>query len=526
VVSVTPNDPIVFSEGAPSASPSVPAPASVYGRELGADTVHRYGADGANATVALVDTGVARVPDLAGRIVAVPDPHTASPPGPGEAPPLVGCADFSGDTAFGTAPTCRDGYGHGTFMAGIIAGDGAASAGRYRGVAPAARIADIKIAGDNGAADVSKVLAAIQYAVSFKDVIQPPVRVLNLSLGTTSRKDYRHDPLNYAVERAWASGLVVVVAAGNTGPGRSTVTKPADDPLVLTVGAVDDVETASADDDRLPNFSARGPATFDDYGDPPAPATAGDGTALEVAKPDVVAPGGRLVSLRPVDANGNPTPTAVPPPASGSWSDNHYRRGSGTSMATAAVSGVAALYADAKARLGAEWTANDPQRFKRAVVRTARPVAGGPSIAVGRGLVDAFGGIRAAILDGPVAPAVPEAAGDGSLAASRGAASQTVRDCTDRERLLRLTPFGPCTVTIDGERTAQNQMWMAERYRGEWTGSSWYGSSWYGSSWYGSSWYGSSWYGSSWYGSSWYGSTDDRSYGAATNGSSWYGGWE
>src|SRR5207245_1877202 len=121
--------------------------------------------------------------------------------------------------------------------------------------------------------------AAIQWVVSFKD--RYGIKVLNLSLGTDSTQTYRTDPLNYAVERAWDSGIVVVVSASNRGPGPATISKPGDDPLVITVGAVDDRGTPGLGDDELPNFSSHGP-------------TAADG----LAKPDLVAPGGHIVSLR------------------------------------------------------------------------------------------------------------------------------------------------------------------------------------------------------------------------------------
>ena len=152
--------------------------------------------------------------------------------------------------------------------------------------------------------------------MSYKD--QYGIRVLNLSLGTDSSQSYRVDPLNYAVERAWAAGLTVVVAAGNLGPTAATVTKPADDPFVLSVGAVDDRGTPGLGDDMLPDFSSRGP-------------TAADG----LSKPDLVAPGGHLISLR---APGSAIDTDFPPASPGP-----YRRGSGTSMATGVVSGVVAL---------------------------------------------------------------------------------------------------------------------------------------------------------------------------------------
>ena len=542
VQAVTPNEVARPAASSTTTTPASSAPRSVFNRELGVDRVRSYGITGRGATVAVIDTGIARVPDLASRaadgtlgpsrVVAVPDPD-APQPNPGEAPRTAPCANFSGEGR-SDAAGCRDDHGHGTFMAGLIAGNGQASGGRYTGVAPEASIADIKIGGRTGAADVSKILAAIQYVVVFRDTIQPPVRAINLSLGTTSRQHYRHDPLNYAVQRAWTAGLTVVVSAGNTGPptaegaagNRGTISKPGDDPLVITVGAVDDLDSPTIEDDRLPEFTGRGPAWFAER----------DGQVSDerLAKPDVVAPGAHVVSLRPVDAGGTATPTEIPAPSEGSWHTSHYRRGSGTSMATAMVSGVAALYAQTR---GSQWGVADPDRFKAALKKSARTVASKDPNAVGAGLVDAPWTLVFAHVDDHVKPTPMSAQGDGLLGLSRGDAVVTSRPCTAKEKLLNSLhgDLQPCPVVIDGERTAQDMAWDSEARRAFTDGSSWYGSSWYGSSWYGSSWYasswnGSSWYGSSWYGSSWYGSFDEGArYGDETttvNGSSWYGAWD
>jgi subtilisin family serine protease len=130
------------------------APASDYVGAVRADVAADHRLNGGGVTVALLDTGVSPVADLGGRLVNVTDDLT------GHVSP---CVNFAGDG------TCDDGYGHGTFLAGIIAGDGAASGGRWTGVAPAARVLSVKVAGRGGAADVSTVLAAIQWVVSFKD---------------------------------------------------------------------------------------------------------------------------------------------------------------------------------------------------------------------------------------------------------------------------------------------------------------------------------------------------------------------
>src|SRR5207248_9726699 len=105
--------------------------------------------------------------------------------------------------------------------------------------------------------DVSQVLAAIQWVVSFRHTFG--IRVMNLSLGTDSSQPYMHSLLNYAVERVWDAGIVVVVSASNLGPDPGTVTKPGDDPLVVTAGALDDHGTAGRADDAIPGFSGVGP---------------------------------------------------------------------------------------------------------------------------------------------------------------------------------------------------------------------------------------------------------------------------
>lgn len=437
---------------------------SVYPKAVQADDMWKAGVTGRGVTVALVDTGIADAPDLAGRVRPVYDDlkGTWSP-----------CVNLTGESS------CADSYGHGTFLAGIIAGSGASSGGAWTGVAPEADLVSIKIAGRDGSADVSNVLAAIQWVVSFRDRYN--IRIVNLSLGTDSTQTYRTDPLNYAVERAWDAGIVVVVSASNRGPGAGTISKPGDDPWVITVAAVDDRGTPGLGDDTLPNFSSRGP-------------TAADG----IAKPDLAAPGAHMISLR---APGSAVDTQFP-----NYVDGWYRKGSGTSMSAAVVSGAVALMLQADPTMV-------PDRVKYALTSTARPAASGDPTAVGSGVLD----VHAAAFAAPAGLAnqgLDRSSGLGSLDASRG----TVQVRTDD--LLG--------TVVGGLLTVQLLLWDPIAYTtGTWNGSSWYGSSWYGSSWYSTSWYGSSWYGSSWYGSSWYGSPDGSSwYGSSWYGSSWYGAWE
>ena len=449
---------------------------SVYREATGAASLASGGLSGRGVTVALIDTGVADLPDLAGRVRPVTDPVTGR---------TSRCVDLSGEGH------CGDSYGHGTFMAGIIAGDGSASGGRYAGMAPGAQLVSLKVAGADGSSDVSKVLAAIQWVVENRE--RHGIRVLNLSLGTDSRQSWRVDPFNYAVERAWDAGIVVVVAASNRGPSAGSIAKPGDDPWVVTVGAVDDRGTPAAADDRLPDFSSRGP------------------TADGLSKPDVVAPGAHLVSL---DAPGSAVSEAVPstlaPP---------YRRGTGTSMAAAAVSGGVALLLEHHQG----WTPDD---VKAALRSTARSTASPDQHDVGAGAVDlaAAAGARGA---GPVADR-SHSSGLGSLDASRG----NVKVRTD----------GILGTVLDGSLTAQMILWDPVGFTtGDWDAPTvdapttvlhrWHGTTWYGNNWQGNNWHGNNWHGNNWHGD-WEGATSsdgtrsaDR-YGEPWLGAAWLGLWE
>jgi serine protease AprX len=439
---------------------------SVYPRAIKADAVWNRGITGRGVTVAVLDTGVASAPDLAGRLVQVRNDLT------GQTTP---CKNLSGEL------DCNDRYGHGTFIAGLIAGNGASSGGKWKGVAPGASILSVKAAGADGSADVSNVLAAIQWVVSFKDRYN--IRVLNLSLGTDSTQDWRVDPLNYAVERAWAAGMTVVVAASNKGPAAGTITKPADDPWVVTVGATDDRGTVGLGDDWLPDFSGRGP------------------TAHGLAKPDVAAPGAHVVSLR---APGSTIDTRFP-----NYVDGSYRQGSGTSMATGVVSGAAALMLQANPGFS-------PDRVKHALAATARGAASADRMAVGAGVVDA----NAAAFSAPAGVAnqgLARSNGRGSLALSRGSVQVQANDPLG-------TVLGP---VLGATLTAQLLLWNPTGYtNAPWLPSDWYLSTWEINRWNRVSWYGNDWPGSKWAGSSWYGQHQDESYGSSLSGSAWYGAWE
>lgn len=238
-----------------------------------------FGPDaGEGVGVALVDTGVADVPALAGHVVRR--------------------VDLSGEDR-GAA----DGYGHGTFMAGLVAA-----------VAPGADIVSVKVAEADGSTTLGRVLAGIDWVVEHAD--EHNVRVMNLSFGVDMPMAWQADPLSAAVESAWASGITVVASSGND--GRGTVTSPGRDPWVLTVGATDVHGTVSTADDTVPSFSGSGRV-------PP-----------RSAKPEVVAPGVDVVSVR---APGSALDTLYPQARIGA--DGF--RGSGTSMSSALTAGAAAV---------------------------------------------------------------------------------------------------------------------------------------------------------------------------------------
>jgi serine protease AprX len=291
---------------------------------------------GRGVAVAVLDTGIAASGDLAGRVVAR--------------------ADLSGERSF------TDSYGHGTFMAGLVAGDG--SGGGPAGTAPAADLVDLKVAGADGSTTLGQVLVAMQLAASSRERFG--IRVLNLSLGAPA-DDPATAPLTEAVERLWAGGIAVVTAAGNQA---GDLTAPGLDPYVVTVGALDPAGTA----EPVPAWSGSGP---DAAGRP---------------KPDLLAPGVGLVGLR---APGSTIDLANPAARVG----GSYFRGSGTSMATALVAGAAAAVAAAHADWG-------PDAVKAALVATARspgappgpagPAAGGTG---GPGALDLGGALRVASVE-------------------------------------------------------------------------------------------------------------------------------
>ena len=236
-----------------------------------------------------------------------------------------------------------DEFGHGTHIAGIIAGDGDASSGdgsffTLKGVAPGVSLINLRVLDANGQGTDSAVIAAIDRAIQLKSRYN--IRVINLSLGRPVFESYTRDPLCQAVERAWKAGIVVVVAAGNQGRnnaagtnGYGTIQSPANDPYVITVGAMKTFDTESRADDRIATYSSKGPTLFD-----------------HVVKPDLVAAGNWIASTIHAPSSttlGKQSPGNVVPLSEytrgNSGESDRYMWLSGTSMAAPMVSAAAAL---------------------------------------------------------------------------------------------------------------------------------------------------------------------------------------
>jgi serine protease AprX len=405
--------------------------------------------DGTGVAVALLDTGVTESDDLGNRLVARVD---LTP-------------DHDG----------FDRYGHGTHMSGIIAGAGAASDGQWTGVAPGANLVSVKVAGPDGSTDVSVVIAGLQWVVANRSTYN--IRVLNLAFGTDSVQSYSIDPLDYAVEQAWFSGILVVASAGNRGPGPNTINKPGDDPFVLTVGA--------ADNHGTPDRSSTSVAAFSSWGSPGG-----------FSKPDIIAPGITVVSLRDP---GSTIDTLYPYARIG----DSYFKGTGTSQAAAIVSGVAALMFQANPWL-------TPDLAKGVLLKTAYK-NGNYGHGAGAGLVDAGSALQAARNPNGVVPAnldlVPST-GTGSLEASRG--SFHVDADIDGDGI---------PDKVIGEIDALGQPWPAMSWSAYawytspwsqltavtpgWSAVSWSALSWSGTTWSAASWSALSWSGTTWSAASW-----------------------
>jgi serine protease AprX len=362
--------------------------------------------------------------------------------------------------------TQQDTFGHGTFMAGIIAGRGAtnpssdlpkAPANVQLGVAPDAGLLAMKLATTDGSVDVSQVIAALDW------VTQHPVlpdgtrvRVINLSYGTNSAQDYLADPLAAAAENAWRHGIVVVTSAGNSGSDTGRLTDPAIDPYLIAVGATDS-------NARL-NGWAPNRATVASYSQ----------VGSRQRHVDLVAPGTSLVSARVpgsfVDVN-NPSGLV-----SGDVSGRLFR-GSGTSEAAAVVSGSVALLLQAYPTL-------TPDQVKLALTASADPLKNASMTESGAGTLDLGAALDIAghltrtnkagvALRAAAVQEFPSSTGQGSIDATRAGSSLVDADGNDLSG----------EVDVQGNAWNPGAWWLASSSLSAWSGGTWLGVTWTGNDW-------------------------------------------
>jgi len=294
--------------------------------EVNAHELHQAGNKGGGITVAVIDTGFWKLDSLD------KDSNGSNR------------VDFQFDAVRNVvdaqySSVSTDSSGHGSHITSLIASSRRNASGRFFGVAPDVRLVSIKAFGEDGSGSYATVIRGIDWVVNNRQ--QYNIKVLNLSLGAPARSRYWDDPLNKAVMRAWQSGIVVVVSAGNSGPLPQTVGVPGNVPYVITVGAMTDNYTSNAYDDRLALFSSAGP-TYEGF-----------------VKPDVVAPGGHvwgfMATYQKIAAD---HPTYM--------NNGDFFTMSGTSQAAAVVSGVAALVVASNHGL-------TPDQVKCRILASAKP---------------------------------------------------------------------------------------------------------------------------------------------------------
>jgi len=449
-ITVTPD--VSVSVGSATESTGPHAPSDVFLPETGATQLASAGDTGQGVTVAVLDTGIDNLPDFSGR--------------------LIGGVDLSG----GNNPY-QDSYGHGTFVAGLIAGDGASSDGQYSGEAPGANLVSIKVAGADGITSLGTLISGLQWAVDHQS--RYGIKVLNISLGVQPTESTVINPLDQAVEAVWNSGIAVVAAAGNAGPFNGTILSPGDDPLVITAGALDDMATPSPADDEMTNFSSVGPTSPDGW-----------------VKPDLVTSGRSVVSLA---APGSTVYQDYPSARIGAA--NFV--GSGTSFSAAITSGAAALVL-------ADNPGLSPDQIKARLLGNTSP---GP---VGNPFVDGHGALNAYA-----------AATSGPMDFAQSAASLIP---TSLGATVSLAPTGPVDTwntslwsglswnQLPSDGSAWNgYAWTGADWNG-WTSKAWNDDAWTGAAWNGEDWGSKAWNEAAWDGSAWDGSAWDSS---VWNSSAW-----
>lgn len=485
VRSVTVDRTVKLMQAEPGLDPGNTSSLNGISRIVNAHDAWNSGYTGRGIDVALIDSGVAPVQGLtSGNVVNGPD--------------------LSFESQSSTLQRL-DTFGHGTHMASIIAGRDAVATGseyasdstKFKGIAPDARVLSVKVADHSGAADVSQVIAGIDWVVAHARDNGLNVRVLNLSFGTDSTQWYRIDPLCFAVENAWRKGIAVVVAGGNDGTNNPSLANPAQDPYVIAVGANDPRGTRNTGDDVVPAFSSRGNPQ---------------------RHVDLVAPG---VSVHGLRVPGSLIDERYPAGRSGT----RFFKGSGTSQAAAVVSGAAAL-------LLQRYPSLTPDQVKNHLMTTANPFDSADRQARGAGVVN----VKRALDRTPAAATQAWGAGTGtgSLEASRGSfhVGDSTSVLTGEKDIFGNTFDSAAWAAATTAGTAWNDgTWNGATWTGnawssdDWTGNAWSGAAWSGNAWSGNAWSDDSWSGHAWSGNAWSGNawSDSSWSGAAWSGAAWSG---
>jgi serine protease AprX len=423
------------------------------GAVVGALGSFRAGYTGKGVGIALIDTGVTEVPGLdTGNVFHGPD-----------------LSFDSQDPELAT----KDAYGHGTHLASIMVGRDAAGTPasyadptRFSGIAPDAKLLNMKVGASDGAVDVSQVIAAINWVVEHRGDNGMNVRVINLSYGTDSTQDTKVDPLAYAVENAWKNGIVVVAAGGNDGSDSYNLANPARDPYVLAVGASDSQGTLGTADDTVPFWATRG---------------------TNQRHVDVVAPGVSVHGLRvPGGYADERNPTARV--------GTRFAKASGTSQAAAVVSAEVALLLQENPRL-------TPDQVKRIFMNTASAFGSTSNQYRGNGVTSVR---RAQLANVPNVKQSDQfwGSGTGSLEASRG--SSHVNDGVAELR-GEIDIFGQAwNPRTYSSQVAAGTVWQQGLWRGyTWSGDGWNARTWRGTTWTTGTWSARTWRDSEWSARTW-----------------------
>ena len=382
-----------------------------------------------------------------------------------------------------------DGYGHGTFMAGLVAG----TDDEFGGVAPKASVVDVQVAATDGSTDLRRVLAGLQ-AVADQRATDSSLEVVMLALSTQSPLPPYLDPLSVALNRLWARGVTVVVAAGND--GADALSSPASDPQLLVVGAQDENDTAVRSDDEVADFSAYG-------------------KAFGFVRPDVVAPGVSLISTSPVDSTAYQQNPA-------SQVGTGFLKGTGTSMSAAVAAGAVAA-------LVAQRPALTPDDAKRLLVGTAYRTsalttangAGKGGLDLGKAMATAVSAVPPLTASVPSSPNFGPNEDDAQAWAdfAQGwadgdlqAVAQAWVAMSPRTRKWAANAWSLAAVmralqSDDGTFAGRNWAglrWITQGWKGRnWAEDEWVGRNWAGRNWADRNWAGRNWAGRNWAGRNW-----------------------